>query len=152
MSRQVAASGRRQVLRAFKVARATHFGTVLVAEVRARAQSRAEVKASILSVREQHATRVAQEAISDTRARARAANMRVVVAAMRRSEERLRVLSAAIDSVHSSRTSNVHLTVVDDVAAMDKYGRVNYNLRKRGKKGPRKKTPLQVPLTLLLTP
>lgn len=98
VSRQVAASGRRQVLRAFKVARATHFGTVLVAEVRARAQSRAEVKASILSVREQHATRVAQEAISDTRARARAANMRVVVAAMRRSEERLRVLSAAIDA------------------------------------------------------
>ena len=95
-SRHSAAAGRRQVVRNLIQARATHFGTVRVAEACGRRAAMTELRASISAAKEQRASLLATEAVARVAARARHFNERGVAAKMRLSHLRLCQLDRAI--------------------------------------------------------
>ena len=106
-ARHAEATGRRDTIRALRIARATLHGTVRVARACARRAASDELLAAMYAMREKRAGLLAAQHVRAVAGRARAANGRVIRAAMVRSARRIWLLDRAMqaESVRQEATN-----------------------------------------------
>lgn len=98
-ARHMAAEARREMLMRERVARAAFHSTIQVAKARSRRVRMHALKASLLDVRSTMATSSQMDCLMATSARGRLASERVIMAALRRSDARVKTLQCAGNAV-----------------------------------------------------